>query len=117
MENFFSRLALDIIGKAVFDYDFDSLTHDDPVIKAVYTTLREAEYRSTAFIPYWNFAPLRAIVPRQRRCTEALGIVNTTLDGLISKCKRLVDEEDQEFQEEFLGGQGSLHPSLLACLW
>lgn len=34
MENFFSRLALDIIGKAVFDYDFDSLTHDDPVIKA-----------------------------------------------------------------------------------
>ena len=33
MENFFSRLTLDIIGKAVFDYDFDSLTHDDPVIK------------------------------------------------------------------------------------
>ena len=36
MENFFSRLALDIIGKAVFDYDFDSLTHDDPVIKVTY---------------------------------------------------------------------------------
>lgn len=34
MENFFSRLTLDIIGKAVFNYDFDSLTHDDPVIKA-----------------------------------------------------------------------------------
>lgn len=33
MENFFSRLALDIIGKAVFNYDFDSLTHDDPVIE------------------------------------------------------------------------------------
>ena len=33
MENFFSRLTLDIIGKAVFDYDFDSLAHDDPVIK------------------------------------------------------------------------------------
>ena len=33
MENFFSRLTLDIIGKAVFNYDFDSLTHDDPVIK------------------------------------------------------------------------------------
>ncbi len=32
MENYFSRLALDIIGKAVFNYDFDSLTHDDPVI-------------------------------------------------------------------------------------
>ena len=33
MENFFSRMTLDIIGKAVFNYDFDSLTHDDPVIK------------------------------------------------------------------------------------
>ena len=40
MENFFSRLALDIIGKAVFDYDFDSLTHDDPVIKARLFTCR-----------------------------------------------------------------------------
>lgn len=33
MENFFSRLGLDIIGKAVFNYDFDSLAHDDPVIQ------------------------------------------------------------------------------------
>jgi beta-ring hydroxylase len=33
MENFFSRFALDIIGKAVFNYEFNSLTHDDPVIQ------------------------------------------------------------------------------------
>jgi hypothetical protein len=33
LENFFSRLTLDIIGKAVFNYDFDSLSNDDPVIK------------------------------------------------------------------------------------
>ena len=33
MENFFSRLTLDIIGRAVFNYDFDALTHDDPVIQ------------------------------------------------------------------------------------
>jgi beta-ring hydroxylase len=33
---------------------------------------------------------LRWLVPRQRRCTEAMQIVNTTLDQLISKCKRLV---------------------------
>ena len=33
MESFFSRLSLDIIGKSVFDYDFDSLRHDDPVIQ------------------------------------------------------------------------------------
>ena len=64
IENIFSRLTLDIIGKAVFNYDFDSLKNDDPFIQAVYTTLREAEYRSTAFVPYWNFAPLRWLVSR-----------------------------------------------------
>ena len=53
--------------------------------QAVYTALREAEYRSTAFIPYWNVPLLRAIVPRQRRCTEALKVINSTLDGLIAK--------------------------------
>lgn len=90
MENFFSRLTLDIIGKAVFNYDFDSLTTDDPFIQAVYTALREAEYRSTAFVPYWNFAPLRWLVPRQRACGRALKIINDTLDGLIDKCQKLV---------------------------
>jgi hypothetical protein len=27
-----------------------------------------------AFIPYWNFPPARWIVPRQRRCQEALKV-------------------------------------------
>eukprot|EP00879_Flechtneria_rotunda_P004614 GHRR01004870.1.p1 GENE.GHRR01004870.1~~GHRR01004870.1.p1 ORF type:complete len:511 (+),score=151.20 GHRR01004870.1:254-1786(+) len=113
MENFFSRLALDIIGKAVFNYDFDSLTHDDPIITAVYTALREAEYRSTAPIAYWNFPPARWLVPRQRRCQEALKIINECLDGLVAKCRQLVDEEDQEFEEEFLSEQD---PSILHFL-
>nr|AGN27239.1 CYP97A1 [Parachlorella kessleri] len=113
MENFFSRFALDIIGKAVFNYEFDSLTTDDPVIQAVYTTLREAEYRSTAFIPYWNIKPLLYLVPRQRRCLEALQIISDTLDELIAKCKRLVEEEDEEFVEEFLS---QADPSILHFL-
>lgn len=113
MENFFSRLALDIIGKAVFNYEFDSLTNDDPVIQAVYTVLREAEYRSTYPIPYWNFAPLRAIVPRQRQCEDALKIVSDTLNELIQKCKKLVEEEDEEFVEEFLS---KADPSILHFL-
>ena len=81
--------------------------------QAVYTSLREAEYRSTAFIPYWNVPLLRAIVPRQRRCTAALKIVNVTLDGLIQRCKDLVEEEDQEFVEEFVGKKD---PSILHFL-
>ena len=113
MENFFSRLALDIIGKAVFNYEFDSLTNDDPVIKAVYTVLREAEYRSTYPIPYWNVPPLKAIVPRQRECDEALTIVTNTLNDLIAKCKKMVEENDEEFVEEFLS---KADPSILHFL-
>ncbi|GBF96486.1 cytochrome P450 [Raphidocelis subcapitata] len=121
MENWFSRLALDIIGKAVFNYDFDSLTHDDPVIQAVYTALREAEYRSTAPIAYWNLPPARWLVPRQRRVTEALKIVNATLDSLIAKAKALVDEEDRDWEEEFLSEDrdwegGSSAVRLVVCL-
>jgi beta-ring hydroxylase len=40
-------------------------------------------------------------------------VVNTTLDGLISKCKRLVEEEDEEFVEEFLS---EADPSILHFL-
>ena len=42
--------------------------------QAVYTALREAEYRSTAPIAYWNLPPARWLVPRQRRVTEALKV-------------------------------------------
>jgi len=113
MENFFSRLALDIIGKAVFNYEFDSLTTDDPVIQAVYTTLREAEYRSTYPIPYWNIPFLAALVPRQKQNTAALQVISETLDELIARCKKLVEEEDEEFVEEFLS---KADPSILHFL-
>ena len=113
MENWFSRFALDIIGKAVFNYDFDSLTKDDPVIQAVYTTLREAEYRSLVPIPYWKLPFAMQLVPRQRECVKALQVINATLDELISKCRRLVEEEDEEFVEEFLS---RADPSLLHFL-
>lgn len=33
MESLFSRLTLDIIGKAVFNYDFDSLAYDNGIVE------------------------------------------------------------------------------------
>jgi hypothetical protein len=39
MEACFSQLTLDVIGKAVFNYDFDSLTTSSPVIQARITLL------------------------------------------------------------------------------
>ena len=59
-------------------------------VQAVYTVLREAEYRSTYPLPYWNLPLLRAVVPRQRRCQAALQTINRTLDSLITKSKRVV---------------------------
>jgi cytochrome P450 family 97 subfamily B polypeptide 3 len=54
MEERFCSVTLDIIGKAVFNYDFGSVTNESPIVKAVYRVLREAEHRSSSFIPYWN---------------------------------------------------------------
>lgn len=57
MEEKFSQLTLDVIGLSVFNYNFDSLTADSPVIDAVYTALKEAEARSTDLLPYWKAIP------------------------------------------------------------
>lgn len=39
MESLFSRLTLDIIGKAVFNYEFDSLTYDNGIVEVFILTL------------------------------------------------------------------------------
>ena len=54
MEERFCSVTLDIIGRSVFNFDFGSTTQESPVVKAVYRVLREAEHRSSSFIPYWN---------------------------------------------------------------
>ena len=61
MEAEYSSLALDIIGLSVFNYDFDSVTKESPVIQAVYGTLAEAEHRSTFSIPDWNLPLARHV--------------------------------------------------------
>lgn len=40
-------------------------------------------------------------------------VINATLDELIAKCKQLVEEEDEEFSEEFLSEKD---PSILHFL-
>ncbi|KAG6556322.1 hypothetical protein Mapa_002265 [Marchantia paleacea] len=113
MEGLFSRLTLDVIGKAVFNYDFDSLSNDTGIVEAVYVTLREAEDRSVGIFPYWKIPILAAIDPRQRRVAKALKVVNDTLDSLIDKCKQIVEEEDDEFHEEYISERD---PSILHFL-
>lgn len=113
MESLFSRLTLDIIGKAVFNYDFDSLTNDTGIVEAVYTVLREAEDRSVAPIPIWDIPIWKDISPKQKKVAAALKLINDTLDDLIAICKRMVDEEDPQFHEEYMNEQD---PSILHFL-
>ncbi|GJM87357.1 hypothetical protein PR202_ga03303 [Eleusine coracana subsp. coracana] len=113
MESLFSRLTLDVIGKAVFNYDFDSLSYDNGIVEAVYVTLREAEMRSTSPIPTWEIPIWKDISPRQKKVNEALSLINNTLDELIAICKRLVEQEDLQFHEEYMNEQD---PSILHFL-
>ncbi|PNT65990.1 hypothetical protein BRADI_3g05400v3 [Brachypodium distachyon] len=87
LEEEFSNLALDIIGLGVFNFDFDSVNKESPVIKAVYGTLFEAEHRSTFYIPYWNLPLTKWIVPRQRKFHSDLKVINDCLDNLIKNAK------------------------------
>ena len=54
IENELYSMALDVIGEAVFNYEFGALNEETPIIKAVYRVLRESEHRSTFPLPYWQ---------------------------------------------------------------
>ena len=47
MEAMYSSVGLDVIGKAVFNYDFASVRSQSDVIDAVYGLMQEAEHRYT----------------------------------------------------------------------
>ncbi|KAG1673016.1 hypothetical protein FOA52_005946 [Chlamydomonas sp. UWO 241] len=94
MEAVFSQLTLDIIGKSVFNYDFNALTTDSPLIQAVYTALKETETRATDLLPYWKVPLLCKIVPRQQKALAAVELIRNTTSDLIRKCKSMVDDEE-----------------------
>jgi carotene epsilon-monooxygenase len=98
MEAQFSQLTLDVIGLSVFNYDFDSLTSDSPVIEAVYTALKETESRSTDILPYWQVPLLCKIVPRQRKAAKAVAIIRETVERLVAECKQMVEAEKETLQ-------------------
>lgn len=100
LEACFSQLTLDVIGKAVFNYDFDSLNTSSPLIQAVYTALKETEQRATDLLPFWKLpAPFLYLDPRQRKAADAVALIRETTETLIAECKALV--EAQGSSEEF----------------
>ncbi|XP_023764664.1 carotene epsilon-monooxygenase, chloroplastic [Lactuca sativa] len=100
MEEQFSQLTLDVIGLALFNYNFDSLKADSPVIESVYTALKEAEARSTDILPYWKSKTLCKIIPRQIKAEKAVTIIRETVEELILKCKEMVEKEGEKINDE-----------------
>ncbi|GLT71790.1 hypothetical protein SLA2020_437850 [Shorea laevis] len=100
MEEKFSQLTLDVIGLSVFNYNFDALNADSPVIDAVYTALKEAEARSTDILPYWKVKALCKIIPRQIKAENAVTVIRRTVEELIAKCKEMVEAEGERIDEE-----------------
>lgn len=96
MEQEFLNLGLDIIGLGVFNYDFGSITSQSPIIQAVYGVLKEAEHRSTFYIPYWNIPISKYVVPRQIAFNKDLKVINQCLDELIQLAKDTRSEDDIE---------------------
>ncbi|KAI3988455.1 hypothetical protein MKX01_026269 [Papaver californicum] len=114
MEAKFSQLTLDVIGLAVFNYNFDSLTADSPVIEAVYTALKEAEARSTDLLPYWKIDLLRKVIPRQIKAEKAVTVIRQTVEELIAECKKIVEAEGEQIDgEEYVN---DADPSILRFL-
>ncbi|XP_028789984.1 carotene epsilon-monooxygenase, chloroplastic [Neltuma alba] len=115
MEEKFSQLTLDVIGLSVFNYNFDSLNTDSPVIEAVYTALKEAEARSTDILPYWKVKALCKIIPRQIKAEKAVNVIRETVEELIVKCKEIVEAAGERIDgnDEYVN---NTDPSILRFL-
>ena len=116
IEACFSQLTLDVIGKAVFNYNFDALDKDSTIIQSIYTALKETESRATDLLPFWKVPALGWFIPRQRRALAAVKQIRATTEELIARCKQMVDEEEQaaaERQEEYVNQED---PSILRFL-
>jgi cytochrome P450 family 97 subfamily B polypeptide 3 len=54
-------------------------------LQAVYRVLREAEHRSSSFIPYWKLPWAEKLLASQIEFTADMRLLNTVLDELIAK--------------------------------
>jgi len=110
MEERFCSVTLDIIGKSVFNFDFGSTTKESPVVKAVYRVLREAEHRSSSFIPYWNLPYADSWMGGQVEFRKDMKMLDDILADLIN---RAVTSRKEATIEELEERDNAEDPSLL----
>lgn len=113
MEERFCSVTLDIIGKSVFNFDFSSTTKESPVVKAVYRVLREAEHRSSSFIPYWDLPYADKWMGGQVEFRRDMTMLDDILAGLINQA---VQSRSEASVEELELRDNDDDPSLLRFL-
>jgi len=113
MEERFCSVTLDIIGKAVFNYDFGSVNKESPIVKSVYRVLREAEHRSSSFIPYWNLPYADKWMGGQVEFSKDMGMLDDILTKLINQA---VETRQEASVEELEDREVGDDPSLLRFL-
>jgi len=113
MEERFCSVTLDIIGKSVFNFDFGSTTKESRVVKAVYRVLREAEHRSSSFIPYWNLPYADKWMGGQVEFRKDMTMLDDILADLIN---RAVSSRQEATVEELEERDNAEDPSLLRFL-
>lgn len=115
MEERFGSVALDIIGKAVFNYDFGSCEGESPVVKAAIQSLREVEHRAQTPFQYWKLPFMDILVERQRDFAANMELLN----GALNKCiaQALNDRNEADLQELEARDYSKMeNPSLLRFL-
>lgn len=86
MEERYGSLALDVIGKAVFNYEFGSVDEESPVVKAAIRTLGEVEHRALTPAPYWKIPGANKLIPRLVDFNTDMDLLNSVLYKLIDEC-------------------------------
>jgi cytochrome P450 len=98
----FCSASLDIVGKAVFNYEFGSITRESPVIQAVYAVMREAERRASSIVPYWK------LPDGTKEFDKHMTVLDGVLTSLVEQCIQQFSEPDQEEDVPSSRGNNSL---------
>jgi len=97
MEAKSQSISLDVVGKAVFGFEFDAVNSEsDPVIAATYRVLKETSYRSEKpSAVAWSLAPTvlaKAFSPEFREFKQCAAVLDSTLNKLISSLRAAEEE-------------------------
>lgn len=120
LENIYLNLGLDIVGKAIFNFDFGSVAaQDSPVVSAVYRLLKETGYRAEnplllalAQVPQ----EYSSLLPEAKEYRDSFQRLDSVLDMVIENAQQAGtgDLDIESLQQRDL--QGAEDRSLLRFL-